>query len=67
MERRSFLGGLTAASFGVMLENSFTDPAQARTLNWGKFSSPRFFRDFSSRTFQETQFSCVATEVGRQF
>jgi haloacetate dehalogenase len=31
MERRIFLGGLTAASFGVMLENSFTDPAQAQT------------------------------------
>ena len=31
MERRTFLGGLTAASFGVMLENSFTDPAQAQT------------------------------------
>jgi haloacetate dehalogenase len=31
MERRTFLGGLTAASFGVMLENSFSDPAQAQT------------------------------------
>jgi hypothetical protein len=31
MERRTFLGGLTAASFGVMLENSFTDPARATT------------------------------------
>src|SRR5271156_4277128 len=31
MERRTFLGGLTAASFGVMLENSFTDPARAQT------------------------------------
>jgi haloacetate dehalogenase len=31
MERRTFLGGLTAASFGVMLENSFTEPAQAQT------------------------------------
>src|SRR3984957_14383438 len=26
MERRSFLGGLTAASFGALLENSFTQP-----------------------------------------
>jgi hypothetical protein len=31
MERRTFLGGLTAASFGVILENSFTEPARART------------------------------------
>jgi haloacetate dehalogenase len=31
MERRTFLGGLTAASFGVMLENSFSDPARAQT------------------------------------
>src|SRR5277367_3311886 len=31
MERRTFLGGLTAASFGAMLENSFTDPARAQT------------------------------------
>jgi len=31
MQRRTFLGALTAASFGVMLENSFTDPAQAQT------------------------------------
>jgi haloacetate dehalogenase len=31
MERRTFLGGLTAASFGVMRENSFTDPSQAQT------------------------------------
>src|SRR6204780_3146013 len=28
MERRMFLGGLTAASFGVMLENSFAVPAE---------------------------------------
>src|SRR5579862_7935137 len=28
MERRTFLGGLTAASFGVMLENSFAVPAE---------------------------------------
>src|ERR1700684_4427174 len=31
MERRSFLGGLTAASFGVTLDNSFTDPARTQT------------------------------------
>ena len=31
MERRTFIGGLTAASFGVMLENSVTDPARAET------------------------------------
>ena len=31
MERRTFLGGLTAASFGVLLENSFTEPARHRT------------------------------------
>jgi haloacetate dehalogenase len=31
MERRTFLGGLTAASFGVMLENSFAESARAQT------------------------------------
>src|SRR5580693_6085959 len=31
MERRTFLGGLTAASFGAMLENSFTDQARTQT------------------------------------
>ncbi|MGA9510900.1 MAG: alpha/beta fold hydrolase [Candidatus Sulfotelmatobacter sp.] len=29
MERRGFLGGFTAASFGVLLENSFAEPARA--------------------------------------
>ncbi len=28
MERRTFLGGLTAASFGAMIENSFAAPAE---------------------------------------
>jgi len=28
MERRMFLGGLTAASFGVPLENAFADPVR---------------------------------------
>ena len=40
MERRTFLGGLTAASFGVLLE-LFRRPGA--TTNWGKFSSPKFF------------------------
>ena len=31
MERHTFLSGLTAASFGVTRENSFTDPSQAQT------------------------------------
>jgi haloacetate dehalogenase len=31
MERRTFLGGLTAASFGVLLGNALTEPARART------------------------------------
>jgi haloacetate dehalogenase len=31
MERRTFLGGLTAASFGVLLENAFAEPARPRT------------------------------------
>jgi len=30
MERRTFLGGLTVASFGVLLENAFVEPMQAR-------------------------------------
>jgi hypothetical protein len=29
IERRTFLGGLTAASFGVLLENAFAEPARA--------------------------------------
>ena len=32
MERRTFLNGLTAASFGVLLENSFTEMARAETV-----------------------------------
>lgn len=31
MERRTFLNGLTAASFGILLENSFTEIARAET------------------------------------
>ena len=31
MKRRRFLGGLTAASFGVLLENAFSKPARAQT------------------------------------
>jgi len=31
MERRMFLSGLTAASFGVLLENTFAEPAPAQT------------------------------------
>jgi haloacetate dehalogenase len=33
MERRSFLGGLTAASFGVLLENAFSQSAQLPNTN----------------------------------
>jgi haloacetate dehalogenase len=33
MERRSFLGGLTAASFGVLLENAFSQSAQLPNQN----------------------------------
>jgi haloacetate dehalogenase len=33
MERRSFLGGLTAASFGVLLKNSFSQSAQLPNTN----------------------------------
>jgi haloacetate dehalogenase len=33
MERRSFLGGLTAASFGALLENSFAKPVQPPNSN----------------------------------
>jgi haloacetate dehalogenase len=36
MERRTFIGGLTAASFGAMLENSFAEP---HTANAGKTSA----------------------------
>jgi haloacetate dehalogenase len=31
MERRTFIGGLTAASFGAILENSFAEPRTAKT------------------------------------
>ena len=31
MERRTFLGGLTATSFGALLENAFAEPMRART------------------------------------
>ena len=31
MQRRSFLGGMTAASFGGLLENAFAEPTRART------------------------------------
>jgi hypothetical protein len=33
MKRRNFLGGLTAASFGALLENSFTQPVQPPNSN----------------------------------
>src|SRR3984957_12795057 len=33
MERRSFLGGLTAASFGALLENSFAQPVLPTNSN----------------------------------
>ena len=33
MERRSFLGGLTAASFGALLENAFSQPARPPNSN----------------------------------
>jgi haloacetate dehalogenase len=33
MERRSFLGGLTAASFGALLENSFAKPVRSPNSN----------------------------------
>jgi len=33
MERRGFLGGLTAASFGVLLENSFAKPVRPPNSN----------------------------------
>jgi hypothetical protein len=39
MERRSFLGGLTAASFGAMLDNSFTDPARTQRVSLAREDS----------------------------
>ena len=40
MERRTFLGGLTAASFGVLLENAFAErvPGQTRGASSGQDS-----------------------------
>jgi len=32
MKRRTFLGGLSAASFGALLENAFAEPARAEDL-----------------------------------
>jgi len=31
IERRTFLGGLTAASFGILLQNAFAEPPRARS------------------------------------
>jgi hypothetical protein len=44
MERRMFIGGLTAASFGVPLENAFADPARPtgkvmEFCSWAKVSA----------------------------
>jgi hypothetical protein len=33
MERRTFLGGLTAASFGALLENSFAESVRPPNSN----------------------------------
>jgi hypothetical protein len=45
MGRRTFLGGLTAASFGVLLQNAFAEPVRSQIVNydWRKHGSPRFF------------------------
>ena len=51
MERRTFLGGLTAASFGEMRENSFTDPAQAhRDLRRSACLRPQWDTRFRRRS-----------------
>ena len=68
MERRTFLGGLTAASFGVSAGESLSPNrslTERKTL--GQAGSPRFFRDLLKSKFQETRFSCAAMEKDRRF
>jgi hypothetical protein len=63
MERRSFLGGLTAASFGGLLENSFAKPVRPPDSNktGGSVAGQDSFDRLLS-TFQETRFSCAGVE-----
>jgi haloacetate dehalogenase len=41
MKRRKFLGGVTAASFGVLLENTFRETTRAQT--GGSLASQHYF------------------------
>jgi hypothetical protein len=63
MERRCFLGGLTATSFGTLLENSFAKPV--RTPNSNKTGGSMAGQDSfepSQVEVQETRFSCAGME-----
>ena len=62
MERRTFLGGLTAASSGVMLEN-FTDPARAQT--GASSARPNSFE--TSQVETQKPISCTAMEKDQPF
>ena len=68
MQRRNFLGGLTAASLGLLLEASLAEGAHAQNTAQGVQMWPVKLplRRLKSR-FQETRYSCAATERGRPF
>ena len=50
MERRSFLGGLTAASLGVLLEASFAETVQTNT--GASLADQGFIRELSCGGFR---------------
>ena len=55
MQRRNFLGGLTAASLGLLLEDSLTEGAHAQNTAQGgtDVAGHAPFQDFSSRGFRK--------------
>jgi hypothetical protein len=58
MERRNFLGALTGASLGILLEGSLTQvrTCSKRRTGWHKLSGQAPFEDFSSRGFRKHDF-----------
>jgi haloacetate dehalogenase len=58
MERRTFLGGLTAASFGALLENAFADPARAQrsTATGGNMADQDSFKTLNVEVTGNTIF-----------
>jgi hypothetical protein len=68
MERRTFLGGLTAASFGVLLQNAFAEPvrSQMSTTTGGNMARQDSFETSEVKS-QETPSSSADTGRGRAF